>query len=78
MGNVKVQLAKLFEASLKVTVPNEPDVEPLVAACTGKFGDYQWYCISSFIATIHMPKMVFLFRYEMTGYLSFELRSKFN
>ncbi|EOY30618.1 Arginyl-tRNA synthetase, class Ic isoform 1 [Theobroma cacao] len=41
VGNVKVQLAKLFEASLKVTVPNEPDVEPLVAACTGKFGDYQ-------------------------------------
>lgn len=43
VGNVKRQLAKLFEESLKITVPNEPDVEPLVAACTAKFGDYQWY-----------------------------------
>ncbi|KAL4319851.1 hypothetical protein GQ457_18G012540 [Hibiscus cannabinus] len=41
MGSVKGQLAKLFEVSLKVTVPNEPDVEPLVAACDGKFGDYK-------------------------------------
>ncbi|XVF88643.1 hypothetical protein PTKIN_Ptkin19aG0067300 [Pterospermum kingtungense] len=41
LGSVKAELAKLFEVSLKVTVPNEPDVEPLVAACTGKFGDYQ-------------------------------------
>ncbi|KAK8581775.1 hypothetical protein V6N13_144779 [Hibiscus sabdariffa] len=41
MGSVKAQLAKIFETSLKVTVPNEPDVEPLIAACTGKFGDYQ-------------------------------------
>ena len=49
MGSVKAQLAKLFEASLKVTVPNEPGVEPLIAACTGKFGDYQWYGIISFI-----------------------------
>ncbi|XP_040949040.1 arginine--tRNA ligase, cytoplasmic isoform X4 [Gossypium hirsutum] len=40
-GNVKAQLAKLFEVSLKVTVPNEADVDPLIAACTGKFGDYQ-------------------------------------
>ncbi|XP_031272156.1 arginine--tRNA ligase, cytoplasmic-like isoform X1 [Pistacia vera] len=40
-GNVKRQLAKLFDESLKATVPNEPDVEPLVAACTAKFGDYQ-------------------------------------
>ncbi|XP_010539376.1 PREDICTED: arginine--tRNA ligase, cytoplasmic isoform X2 [Tarenaya hassleriana] len=40
-GNVKRQLAKLFEASLKLTVPDEPNVEPLVAACTAKFGDYQ-------------------------------------
>ncbi|XP_042487615.1 arginine--tRNA ligase, chloroplastic/mitochondrial-like isoform X2 [Macadamia integrifolia] len=42
-GNVKQQLSKLFEASLKATVPNELeiDIEPLVAACTGKFGDYQ-------------------------------------
>ncbi|GMY36190.1 arginine--tRNA ligase, cytoplasmic-like isoform X1 [Fagus crenata] len=39
--NVKRKLAKLFESSLKATVPNVPDVEPLVAASTGKFGDYQ-------------------------------------
>ncbi|GAV84347.1 tRNA-synt_1d domain-containing protein/Arg_tRNA_synt_N domain-containing protein/DALR_1 domain-containing protein [Cephalotus follicularis] len=41
LGNLKHQLAKLFEASLKTTVPNEQDLEPLIAACTGKFGDYQ-------------------------------------
>ncbi|XP_041008553.1 arginine--tRNA ligase, cytoplasmic-like isoform X2 [Juglans microcarpa x Juglans regia] len=41
VGNVKQQLAKLFESALNATVPNEPDVEPLVAACTAKFGDYQ-------------------------------------
>ncbi|KAF2304005.1 hypothetical protein GH714_026172 [Hevea brasiliensis] len=40
-GNLKKQLAKLFEASLRETVPSKPDVEPLVAACTAKFGDYQ-------------------------------------
>uniref|UniRef100_A0A2N9HSU0 arginine--tRNA ligase n=1 Tax=Fagus sylvatica TaxID=28930 RepID=A0A2N9HSU0_FAGSY len=39
--NLKRKLAKLFESSLKATVPNVPDVEPLVAASTGKFGDYQ-------------------------------------
>lgn len=39
--NVKRKLAKLFEVALKVTVPSVADVEPLVAACTGKFGDYQ-------------------------------------
>lgn len=44
MGNVKRQLAKLFESALNATLPNEPDVEPLIAACTAKFGDYQWYC----------------------------------
>ncbi|XP_038711267.1 arginine--tRNA ligase, cytoplasmic-like isoform X1 [Tripterygium wilfordii] len=38
---VKQLLAQLFEQSLRTTVPDEPDVEPLVAACTGKFGDYQ-------------------------------------
>lgn len=42
LGSLKKQLAKLFEASLRVTVPTETDVEPLVAACTGNFGDYQW------------------------------------
>lgn len=36
-------MAKLFEAALEATVPNVPDVKPLVAACTAKFGDYQWY-----------------------------------
>ncbi|KAL5768720.1 hypothetical protein ACOSQ2_015503 [Xanthoceras sorbifolium] len=41
VGNVKQQLAKLFDASLKATFPTGPDVEPLVAACTSKFGDYQ-------------------------------------
>ncbi|XP_024030858.1 arginine--tRNA ligase, chloroplastic/mitochondrial isoform X1 [Morus notabilis] len=40
-GNVKRQLGKLFETSLRTTVPDEPDVEPLIAACTAKFGDYQ-------------------------------------
>lgn len=43
MGNVKRQLAKLFEGSLRAVVPDEQDVEAMVAASTGKFGgDYQW------------------------------------
>jgi hypothetical protein len=42
-GNLKQKLAKLFQLSLEATVPGEPDIEPLVAACTAKFGDYQWY-----------------------------------
>lgn len=42
LGSLKKKLAELFEASLSVTVPTETDVEPLVAACTGNFGDYQW------------------------------------
>nr|DAD48601.1 TPA_asm: hypothetical protein HUJ06_018538 [Nelumbo nucifera] len=41
VGHVKQQLSKLFEASLRTTVPDELDVEPLVVPCTGKFGDYQ-------------------------------------
>lgn len=42
-GNVKAQLAKLFDASIKRAFPDETDVQPLVAACTtnAKFGDYQ-------------------------------------
>ncbi|CAK7348385.1 unnamed protein product [Dovyalis caffra] len=40
-GNLKRKLAKLFQLSLEATVPGEPDVEPLIAACTGRFGDYQ-------------------------------------
>lgn len=42
VGSLKQQLAKLFEASLKITVPDESDVEPLIAACNPRFGDYQW------------------------------------
>uniref|UniRef100_A0A5B6Z789 arginine--tRNA ligase n=1 Tax=Davidia involucrata TaxID=16924 RepID=A0A5B6Z789_DAVIN len=40
-GSLKQQLAKLFEASLRATVPEELDVEPLIAACNPRFGDYQ-------------------------------------
>ena len=42
-GSLKQKLANLFEASLRATVPDELDVEPLIAACNPKFGDYQWY-----------------------------------
>ena len=42
--SLKDQIAKVFEVSLKVTVPDEPEVTPLIAACAKKeFGDYQWY-----------------------------------
>ncbi|CAK9328276.1 unnamed protein product [Citrullus colocynthis] len=41
VGNIKRQLAKIFDVSLRATVPEETDVEPLVAACAGNFGDYQ-------------------------------------
>ncbi|KAF5935187.1 hypothetical protein HYC85_026316 [Camellia sinensis] len=41
VGSLKQQLAKLFEASLRTTVPDELDVEPLIAACNPRFGDYQ-------------------------------------
>ncbi|WVZ14253.1 hypothetical protein V8G54_011819 [Vigna mungo] len=44
-ASVKRQLAQLFESSLRATVPDEPDVVPLVDACAVKggvkFGDYQ-------------------------------------
>ncbi|XP_051138459.1 LOW QUALITY PROTEIN: arginine--tRNA ligase, chloroplastic/mitochondrial-like [Andrographis paniculata] len=41
-GSVRQQLAKLFEESLRVTVPEELDVDPLIAPCqNAKFGDYQ-------------------------------------
>ena len=49
VGNIKRQLAKIFEVSLRATVPEETDVEPLVAACAGKFGDYQWYVMRNII-----------------------------
>lgn len=41
VGSLKQQLGKLFERSLRITVPEEPDVEPLIAACNPRFGDYQ-------------------------------------
>ncbi|KAF8393461.1 hypothetical protein HHK36_021705 [Tetracentron sinense] len=41
VGSLKQQLSRLFEVSLRATVPDELEVEPLVAACTAKFGDYQ-------------------------------------
>ncbi|XP_031495881.1 arginine--tRNA ligase, cytoplasmic-like isoform X1 [Nymphaea colorata] len=40
-GSVKQLLSNLFRVSLKETIPDEPNVEPLVAICTAKFGDYQ-------------------------------------
>ncbi|KAL2321346.1 hypothetical protein Fmac_030315 [Flemingia macrophylla] len=44
-ASVKRQLAQLFDLSLRATVPDEPDVVPLVDACAAKggvkFGDYQ-------------------------------------
>ncbi|KAL2251149.1 UNVERIFIED_CONTAM: Arginine--tRNA ligase, chloroplastic/mitochondrial [Sesamum indicum] len=41
-GSVKQQIAKLFEESLRTTVPDEGDVEPAIAPCQNpKFGDYQ-------------------------------------
>ncbi|KAM7515489.1 hypothetical protein LguiA_005072 [Lonicera macranthoides] len=40
-GSLKQKLANLFEASIRATVPDELDVEPLIAACSPKFGDYQ-------------------------------------
>jgi arginyl-tRNA synthetase len=41
VGSVKDQLAQLFEASLRITVPDQTDTEPLIAACNPRFGDYQ-------------------------------------
>ncbi|KAF5743010.1 arginine--tRNA ligase cytoplasmic-like isoform X2 [Tripterygium wilfordii] len=40
---MKQLLAQLFEQVLRTTVSDEPDVEPLAAAYTAKFGDHQWY-----------------------------------
>ncbi|XP_011083560.1 arginine--tRNA ligase, cytoplasmic-like isoform X1 [Sesamum indicum] len=41
-GSLKQQLAKLFEESLRITVPEELDVDPAIAPCQNpKFGDYQ-------------------------------------
>ncbi|KAL9659537.1 hypothetical protein QQ045_024344 [Rhodiola kirilowii] len=40
-GNLKRQLANLFETSLRITVPDEKDIEPMVTACAENFADYQ-------------------------------------
>ncbi|KAH6775056.1 Arginyl-tRNA synthetase, partial [Perilla frutescens var. hirtella] len=41
-GSLKEQLGKLFEESLRVTVPEELDIDPAIAPCQNpKFGDYQ-------------------------------------
>jgi len=49
-------LAQLFELSLRATVPDEPDVVPLVDACAVKggvkFGDYQWLVHYFFLCCI--------------------------
>lgn len=43
VGSVKQQILQLFKGSLATVVPNESDVEPLIAMCNNaKFGDYQW------------------------------------
>ncbi|KAH7850954.1 hypothetical protein Vadar_005108 [Vaccinium darrowii] len=41
VGSVKGQLVQLFEASLRITVPDQTNTEPLIAACNPRFGDYQ-------------------------------------
>ncbi|EEF31409.1 arginine--tRNA ligase, cytoplasmic [Ricinus communis] len=41
MGNLKKQLAKLIAVSLRTTLPTQFDIDPLVASCRTKFGDYQ-------------------------------------
>ncbi|KAK7245475.1 hypothetical protein RIF29_40321 [Crotalaria pallida] len=45
VSSVKRQLAQLFELSLRATVPDEPDIVPLVDSCNEKsgvkHGDYQ-------------------------------------
>lgn len=40
-GSVRQQLSKLLKESLNTTVPDESNLEPLIAICTAKFGDYQ-------------------------------------
>jgi len=40
-GSVRQQLSKLLKESLNATVPDESNLEPLIAICTAKFGDYQ-------------------------------------
>ncbi|KAJ0978277.1 hypothetical protein J5N97_013751 [Dioscorea zingiberensis] len=40
-GSVKQQLSRLFEASLRATFAEDLYIEPMVVACTAKFGNYQ-------------------------------------
>lgn len=42
VANLKKQLEKLFTASLRITVPDELDVEALITVCDKESGDYQW------------------------------------
>ncbi|XP_039136284.1 arginine--tRNA ligase, cytoplasmic-like isoform X3 [Dioscorea cayenensis subsp. rotundata] len=64
VGSVKQQLSSLFEASLRATFP-ELNIEPMVAACTAKFGDYQcnnamgiWSKLKGASAEFKNPKSV--------------------
>ncbi|KAJ6847007.1 arginine--tRNA ligase, cytoplasmic-like isoform X1 [Iris pallida] len=41
MGTVKQQISRLFKNSLSAAFPEESSVEPAVAVCTQKSGDYQ-------------------------------------
>ncbi|KAK4390794.1 Arginine--tRNA ligase, chloroplastic/mitochondrial [Sesamum angolense] len=44
-GSLKQQLAKLFEESLRITVPEELDVDPAIAPCQNpKFATMPWAC----------------------------------
>lgn len=40
-GSVRQQLSKLFKESLRSTIPDDPNIEPLIAI-SQKFDDYQW------------------------------------
>ncbi|KAJ8641728.1 hypothetical protein MRB53_018422 [Persea americana] len=42
VGSVKQQVSELFKVSLGTVVPDQSDIEPLIAMCNNaKFGDYQ-------------------------------------
>ncbi|XP_057853330.2 arginine--tRNA ligase, cytoplasmic isoform X1 [Cryptomeria japonica] len=40
-GSVRQQVSRLVKESLRATVPSESSLEPIVAICGAKFGDYQ-------------------------------------
>ena len=42
-AHARRQIADLVQEALTSLFPEESGNEPLVAACTNKFGDYQWY-----------------------------------